>query len=136
MTRYFKDSENRLKVDPIVENYTGLVELTKAEFDAQLAINNAPPELGAEEKVAMYRKAVGDHINAQATAVGFDSIVTAVTYADEPADPVNQAKGFALREWRSLCWEYCRAELTAWQSTGVEPVIEDLIAGLPVLVMP
>tara|TARA_R110002126_G_scaffold10384_3_gene47293 strand:- start:722 stop:1021 length:300 start_codon:yes stop_codon:yes gene_type:complete len=89
-----------------------------------------------ERKVTLFRKAVGDHIDAQATAEGFDSIVTAVTYADEPADQVNQAKGVALREWRSLCWEYCRTELTAWQSTGVEPVVEDLIAGLPVLITP
>jgi len=90
----------------------------------------------AERKVAIFRKAVGNYIDAQAIAEGFDSIVTAVTYADEPADPVNQIKGVALREWRSLCWEYCRAELDTWQSTGVEPVLEDLIAGLPVLTMP
>lgn len=94
------------------------------------------PEPTATEKVALFRKAVGDYINAQATVEGFDSIVTAVTYADEPADPVNQLKGIALREWRSFCWEYCRTELGVWQSTGVEPVIEDLIASLPVLTMP
>jgi hypothetical protein len=90
----------------------------------------------AERKVAMFRKAVGDYINTKATLEGFDSIVTAVTYADEPADPVNQLKGVALREWRSLCWEHCRNELGVWESTGVEPVVEDLIAGLPMLTIP
>jgi hypothetical protein len=132
----YRNAQNELFVDPILANHDDLVLLTDAEFDAQLSINNTPAELTAAEKVAMYRKAVGDHLDAQATAEGFDSIITAVTYADEPADPVNQARGVAFRENRSLCWAHCRAALATWESTGVEPMVEDLINGLPVLVMP
>jgi len=35
--KYYKDKSNQLFVDPIVENHTGLVEITKAEFDAMIA---------------------------------------------------------------------------------------------------
>jgi len=35
--KYYKDTNNQLFVDPIVENHTGLVEITKAEFDAMIA---------------------------------------------------------------------------------------------------
>jgi len=37
MSKYYKDKSNQLFVDPIVENHTGLVEITKAEFDAMIA---------------------------------------------------------------------------------------------------
>lgn len=89
-----------------------------------------------EEKVAVYRDAVGLHIDQQARAFGFDSIITAVTYADEPADPLNQSYGQALRAWRSKCWEKCREVLATWQGGGAEPTVEDLIASLPAFVAP
>ena len=42
--KYFKNKQNELFVDPIVENHTGLEELTKEEFDTQLVINNTPTQ--------------------------------------------------------------------------------------------
>lgn len=94
------------------------------------------PEPSDEEKVAAYRAAVGRHIDQQAQSFGFDSIVTAVTYADEPADPLNQSYGQALRAWRSECWEHCRTVLADWQGGGAEPTEQDLIDGLPAFVAP
>ena len=41
----YKNAQNELFVDPIVSNHEGLVLITDAEFDAQLAINSAAPEL-------------------------------------------------------------------------------------------
>jgi len=35
--KYYKDKNNQLFVDPIVANHTGLVEITKAEFDTMIA---------------------------------------------------------------------------------------------------
>lgn len=84
-----------------------------------------------EETVIRYRAAVGRHIDQQAQAFGFDSIVTAASYADEPADPLNQSYGQALRAWRSKCWVKCRAVLDEWQSGGLEPSIEDVLSQLP-----
>lgn len=86
------------------------------------------------EKVAAYRSAVGRHIDQQAQSLGFDSILTAVTYADEPADPMNQNYGIALRAWRSECQSYCRTVLDGWQGGGDEPTEQDLIDGLPAFV--
>lgn len=89
------------------------------------------PVLTDEEKVALYRLEVGAFIDAKARSLGFDSIVTAVTYADEPADPINQSYGVALRAWRSKCWAKCREGLATWQESGNEPTVEELIESLP-----
>ena len=43
--KYFKNEKNELFVDPIVEKHVGLIEITKSEFDEQLAINNEPTSL-------------------------------------------------------------------------------------------
>ena len=50
--KYFKNTQNELFVDPIVENHIGLEELTKEEFDTQLAENNIPT---AEQVQAEFR---------------------------------------------------------------------------------
>lgn len=47
---------------------------------------------------------VDDHIDQTAKALGYDSIVTAVSYADEPAVPAFQREGAALRAFRSRCY--------------------------------
>ncbi len=85
-----------------------------------------------DERVADIREQVGIHIDITAQALGFDSIITAVTYAEEPADPVNQKKGLSLRAWRSECWAKCRSDLSDFQLGGDEPSAEDVISGLPV----
>ena len=43
MSKYYKDTNNQLFVDPIVENHTGLTEITKAEF--YIIIAPTPAEL-------------------------------------------------------------------------------------------
>jgi len=98
----------------------------------------APQPPTAEELIATYRAAVGQHIDAVAVALGFDSIITAVTYADEPADDRNQKYGIALRAWRSECWKACRDVLVAWQSGTLQEEITEqgLIDKLPVFVAP
>ena len=42
--KYYKNINNELFIDPIVKNHTGLIELTKEEFDAQLELNNTPTD--------------------------------------------------------------------------------------------
>lgn len=46
--KYYKkiQSDGRIELlqDPIVKNHTGLIELTKEEFDAQLELNNTPTD--------------------------------------------------------------------------------------------
>ena len=50
----FKDSKGNLYVDPIEANYSDLVELTDAEFDAILVEKNTP---SPEEALAALRSA-------------------------------------------------------------------------------
>lgn len=50
MDTFYKNSQNALFRNPILSNYDEVLEeLTKAEFEAQLAINNAPLAATAEQ---------------------------------------------------------------------------------------
>ena len=82
-------------------------------------------------------RAVQDHLDAQAQAAGYDSIYTAVTYADEPAVPKFQSEGQAFRAWRSLVWAAANAA-HAEVLAGARPVptAAVLIAELPTLNLP
>lgn len=44
------------------------------------------------------------HLNRAAQALGYDSMASAVSYAEDDTVPVWQAEGRALRAWRSTCW--------------------------------
>jgi len=116
----------------VIDINSGEVSL-KPDSEEEIAAKKAFAETA---KLSAYRTAVGAHIDGKAREFGFDSIVTAVTYADEPADPLNQSYGHALRAWRSKCWEKCREVLATWQGGGAEPTVEDLIASLPAFVAP
>lgn len=77
------------------------------------------------------------HLDAQALALGYDDIKTAVTYADEPAVLRFKAEGAALRAWRSRCWETCIKLLTeVVQGTRPIPDSAELVTLLPVFVAP
>ncbi len=52
-----------------------------------------------------YQKAmVTNYLNSTAKQYGYDNIVVAISYADEPAVPKFQAEGLAFRRWRSEVW--------------------------------
>ena len=93
---------------------------------------DAPTGISEAEIIAGLRRAVSDHINGVAVGFGFDSILTAVTYADEPADPISQELGIALRSWRSLCWGACRELLSGVQDGDPIPDENEIISSLPV----
>lgn len=42
--KYYKNTNNELLVDPILANHPGLIEVTEAEFNEELAINNTPTQ--------------------------------------------------------------------------------------------
>lgn len=72
-----------------------------------------------------------------AQQAGYDSIHTAVTYADEPASSLFQAEGQSFRSWRSQCWEYCYGLLDQHNKGLIPtPTIDEVIAGLPARVLP
>ncbi len=85
-----------------------------------------------EQKEAEYRQAVGAHIDKKARELGFDSIITAVSYDTEDKDVRNQTYAIALRNWRSECWLKCREMLDSYKESGEEPTIQGLINSLPI----
>lgn len=80
---------------------------------------------------------VDDHIDQTAKALGYDSIVTAVSYADEPAVPAFQREGAALRAFRSRC--YARLYVLQGEAMAGQraiPTPTELIGLLPVFEAP
>lgn len=95
-----------------------------------------PPQPTQDEIKKRLSICVQAHLDAQAQSMGYDSIFTAATYADEPAIAKFQAEGKALRAWRSAVWASCYETLDA-VTNGVLPVptAQDLITSLPAFVL-
>lgn len=90
-----------------------------------------------EQREAAAGALIQSHLDAQARSMGYESIATAVTYADEPAVPRFQIEGQALRAWRSQVWAtgyQLLADVKA--GTRPEPTEPELLALLPVFVPP
>lgn len=98
------------------------------------------PELAQEEPVRdqqRYADAIQQHMDNAAQTFGYDSVQTAVTYAEEPAWPKFQQEGRGFRAWRSLVWAYTYEQLAQVQGGMREqPTIADFIMELPALVIP
>lgn len=91
-----------------------------------------PPQPAVEVRIATLRTVVQAHLDAQAVALGYDDIRTAVTYAEEPAVAKFQAEGLAMRAWRSLVWARCYEILAQWQAGELpEPDAAALMPMLP-----
>lgn len=93
-----------------------------------------PPREVVDALSRQYGAAIQSHLDAIAQRMGYDSMFSAVTYADEPAVPQFQADGRALRAWRSRVWEHGYAMLAA-AAAGLRPAptIDQLLAELPQL---
>ena len=104
-----------------------------ADQDGRPYLADQPP-MTDEQQIKVYERAVQRFMDHAAQEHGYDSVATAVSYAEEPAVPKFQADGRAFREWRSLVWAYCYAQLDSYKAGTIEkPTIEQLIAGLPAL---
>ena len=131
---HFKDSQNRVHyLDNLAD--APLLPAGCAPITDEEAAELTRPT--ADQIKAALIIAVQAHLDATAAAHGYDSIYTACTYADEPAVALFQSEGQVLRAWRSLVWAHCHqvmADVMA-QARAV-PTAAELIAELPVLVMP
>lgn len=92
----------------------------------------------ADEQSALlqgrFEEAVQTHLDTTAKAHSYDSIMTAVSYAEEPAVPKFQQDGQAFRAWRSLVWAYCYQALADVKAGNrATPALSDFIAELPSL---
>ena len=86
------------------------------------------------ELQSTFEAQVQSHLDAAAKAGGYDNIMTAVSYADEPSVAKFQADGKAFRAWRSQVWAYAYQALADVNAgTRETPTLEAFIAELPPL---
>ncbi|MFH1813375.1 MAG: hypothetical protein ABIF28_04310 [Pseudomonadota bacterium] len=105
--------------------------------DPEPGLDPAPEPETALQTQRRLTAAIQAHLDAQARAMFYDNIFTAVTYAEEPIVPKFQIEGAALRAWRSLVWDYGSGVLAAvLAEERAVPTEQDLIAELPVFVSP
>ena len=106
------------------------VAMTAAEIAARDALIQT-------QTTAVFEQAVQAKLNEAAIAARYDSIATAVSYAEELAVPKFQNDGIAFRAWRSLVWAYAYEQLALVLAGGREqPTIEAFLLELPVLELP
>lgn len=99
-----------------------LITKSHKEQQAQIALTGA------------FEQAIQRHLDGAAQASGYDSIATAVSYAEEPAVPRFQEDGRAFRAWRSLVWAYAYQELARVKAGEREiPALDAFLAELPAL---
>ena len=103
-------------------------------------VYTAPPPPTAEEQASAIQNelvaAIQHFMDEKAQSKGYDNVLSAVTYADEPSMPTFQHDGIAFRAWRSQVWAYCYAQLAAVKTgTRAVPTSEQLISELPALTL-
>lgn len=93
------------------------------------------PAATPAETLARLEIAVQYHLDAAAQAEGYESIISACSYAGAP-NPF-QAESAAFLSWRASVWVHCYQVLADVQG-GLRPIPTDavLIAELPTLVLP
>lgn len=102
------------------------------DWSGDLPVAIDPPAPTFEQEVQFYRNAAQQHLDNVARQAGYDDIKTAVTYAEEPAIPVFQQQGKALRAWRSVVWAFAYDLLDKVSKGEVQkPSMEEFVALLP-----
>lgn len=97
----------------------------------------SPPAPDTAAITKLYEQAVQAKLDGAAIAARYDSIATAVSYAEEPAVPKFQNDGIAFRAWRSLVWAYAYQQLAlVLAGEREQPTIEAFLLELPVLELP
>lgn len=110
-----------------------------ADYQTWLAAGNQPfpaqtKEQAEQDLTRSFENGIQDHMDAAAHARGYDSIATAVSYAEEPAVPRFQDDGKAFRAWRSRVWAYAYQELAKVKAGEREiPTLDAFLAELPAL---
>lgn len=105
------------------ENENGTLTVTPKSAEQVLALRKG-----------QFLAGVQAHLDSKASERGYDSIVSACSYAGAP-NPF-QAESQVYVAWRGNVWAYCYAELLKVENgTRPLPVLADFIAELPELVL-
>lgn len=114
---------------PLAENWvedTGNVAQIGGAYDGMF---HAAPDI--LPTIQDYENAVQNHLNEYAQSKGYDSILSACSYAAEVNQFQAESKQFIT--WRSAVWAYCYQVLQDVQGNQRQaPSIKELIAELPV----
>ena len=103
-----------------------------------VAVVEEPAPAAAPDAIEGMRTGIRAMLNAVAVGQDFDSIEEAVSYAEEPAVPLYQALGAALRAYRSTVW-HAFDKLLAEIKAEITPLPADadaLFAHIPKFVAP
>lgn len=101
------------------------------EDDQRVLDFRNPPKTQAE-RITAFTALAQAGLDGRAQQDGYDSILHAVSYADEPADAEFQAQGKAYRAWRSKYWRAAYVLLAAvLAGKKPEPTAETLPGLLP-----
>lgn len=109
------------------------------DYEAWLARGNTPQAAQTQQQALddlsnNFEQAIQARLDGEARARGYDSIATAVSYAEEPAVAKFQDDGKSFRAWRSLVWAYAYQELAKVKAGEREiPTLDAFMAELPVL---
>jgi hypothetical protein len=111
-----------------------------ADFLAWQAGGNTPEpcrQLTAAERIADNIAAVQSELDRQAHLRGYDSIVSACSYAGGDPDDPFQAEGKAFLKWRSAVWSQAYAILAEVEAGSRPlPTPDEAVAAMPALVLP
>lgn len=107
-------------------------DVAQAALDAAYTAYDAQA-YAASLKIDAISRLIQEHLDTQAQQMGYDSIFTAVTYAEEPGVASFQSDGLALRAWRSRVWDAAYTMLADWEAGNIaEPSPDDVLAAMPI----
>lgn len=85
----------------------------------------------AQAKQKLIENGVQAHLDLKAKEHGYDSILSACSYAGYPNPYETEGKSFIV--WRGNVWAYCYQELAKVQDgTRTEPTLEEFLLELPI----
>lgn len=82
-----------------------------------------------------YENAVQKYLDETAQAKEYDNTYTCLSYLSS-TNTTWKAEAETFNAFRDAVWLKCHELLAAWQTSGVQPSIADVIAALPVIVWP
>lgn len=104
----------------------------EAEWDAREAQWTTEAPVRAKEEA---ERAIQTHLDMEAKNKGYDSILSACSYAGEPNR--FQAEGKAAIRWRADVWDTAYTILAEVEAgTRTQPTVEELISELPTINWP
>jgi len=124
---HFLDSSEFINLLP-----NGSIEIT----DEEAASLTAPPPPTQQQVIESYTAAIQAELDSTAKSKGYDSILSACTYATSKITKF-KAEGQACVNYRDAVWNYSYQVLSDVEAgTRTMPTIEALIAELPAIVWP